>query len=208
MDLVWLGYISTVLLVLNIVLFAKGVLSKNRPLQLFAMYLIVIGLIELASVYVAKVKHEPNLHLSHLYFIAQFILLSFFYERLINFRIIRWILGVVLIVLMVQYINNPQLISEYNVIGMSLTHTLIVVYSVMYFYASLQADKGFLIVNIGIFLYLISSTLIFASGNVILKLNLPDSTQFTLININRVLYVLFQILIFMEWYKNYRIKTS
>ncbi len=89
---------------------------------------------------------------------------------------------------------------------MAITHAMIVLYAVSHFYKSLNSKGQFVIVNVGIFLYLLSSALIFSAGNLVF--NFSEEMNFILINTNRVLYLVFQILIFAEWYRNYRTRKN
>jgi hypothetical protein len=91
---------------------------------------------------------------------------------------------------------------------MIITHAILVLYALLYFYKSLSGKGEFLIVNVGVFFYLLSSTLIFASGNLVFNLNVSKSVVDILIQVNVDLYLVFQILIFIEWYRNYRKKPS
>jgi len=186
-------------------LYLKGFVSNGKAFKIFTIYLLVISVIQLFSKLVIKVwELDSNLFLSHYYFIFQFVLLSLFYVQLLRFKWIYYVLGLVMVFLAYQYINDPSLYFRYNAIGMFLTHVLIVAYALVYLYKSLDGKKEFTIVNIGIFIYLLSSSLIFASGNLVFNIDVPESFSDLLIYINKFLFFVFQILIFTEWYRNYR----
>ncbi|WP_443633718.1 hypothetical protein ABXT64_02015 [Candidatus Marifrigoribacter sp. Uisw_064] len=87
---------------------------------------------------------------------------------------------------------------------MAITQTFIVIYSLLYFYKSLSGKNEFILVNIGLFFYLLSSTLIFASGNLVFDLSIREQVSRLLNIINAVLYLVFQLLIFVEWWRNHR----
>ncbi len=183
-----------------------GFTKHSKAYRLFAVYLFLIAVIQYISYYIGRGGlNKPNLFMSHYYFIAQFILLSLFYSVLLKKIIIKKILIVVLIALAYQYFKMPEIYFKYNVLGITITQALIVVYSMFYFYTSLNGKKDFLIVNIGVFIYLLSSVLIFASGNVMLNLDISKETKLILVNVNRVLMLVFQFLIIIEWWKNYRV---
>ncbi len=201
-----LSYITTLYGLVNATLYLKSLIRDNRALRFFTLYLIIIGIIQLASIVIGKVFHQPNLFLSHFYFISQFVLLTLFYNELLQFKRIKVVLWGVLLFIGYQFISDPEIFFRYNPLGMAITNAIIVVYAILYFYKSLTASRGFIIVNIGVFFYLLSSTLIFASGNLVLDLGLSEKMNFYLINVNRVLYLLLQILITLEWYRNYRRK--
>ena len=183
--------------------------NSDRPYKYFTAYLVVMGLIQLGML--ASVKWfgaTTNIYFFHYYFISQFILLSLFYEDLLKYKWIHVITGLVLCFLVFQYIKEPEMYYRYNPLGSTITQIILVAYALLYMYKSLSGSKIFVIVNAGLLVYLLSSILIFASGNMAFDINFSISTTKLLTNINSVLYFVFQILIFIEWYKNYRFKKS
>ena len=203
-----LGYIATILLIINTVIYAKALSNNGKAFKMFSVYLILICIVEILTKIVGSLLHQNNLFLSHFYFIFQFITLSIFFKILLKNDIIYFLLIMISVCLGYQYLSEPSLFGKYNSIGISLTQGILIVYSLIYLYHSLQSKyPDFLIVNIGIFIYLLTSTLIFASGNLVFNLNIPRKTYFLLLKLNAILYILFQILIFIEWRKNYYKKT-
>ncbi len=198
-----LNVFTITFLIFNTFLFLKSFIKFGRAFKVLSCYLFFVSLIQLATIFVAKILHKPNLFLSHFYFISQFIILSIFYRILLKNKFILYLLLPIFGVLTYQYIDDPDIFFRYHAIGISITQSILIVYAIVYLYRCLQGENLFLIVNVGLFLYLVSSTLIFASGNLIFNLNISDSMNFLLINTNRILYFLFQILIFIEWRKNY-----
>jgi len=190
-------------LIINIFLYFKSFIQEGKAFKIFTIYLLLICLVQLATMFVGKILHKPNLFLSHFYFVIQFVFLSFFYKELLKNKLILLVLIPVFGFLMYQYIDDSSLFYRYNAIGISITQGVVIIYSIVYLYKCLQGQSSFLIVNVGLLLYLVSSTLIFASGNLIFNLNISESMNYLLINTNRILYFLFQILIFIEWRKNY-----
>jgi len=198
-------YISFCLSIAYPLLYLRSFDRNNKAFKIFTCYILAIGIIQVLSRIVIKVFYfESNLFLSHYYFILQFVLLSLFYHQLLNKRWIFYILGIVLVLLAAQYMGEPGLYYRYNSIGMFATQVTLVMYALIYMYQGLAGRKQFTIVNVGIFFYLLSSSLIFASGNLVFDINVPESFSDLLVEINKVLYLLFQILIFTEWYQNYR----
>jgi len=191
------------------VIYLIGFTKNSKAYRLFAIYLFLIAVIQFISYYIGRGGlKKPNLFMSHYYFISQFILLSLFYYELLKKVIIKKILIVVLLALAYQYFEMPELYFKYNVLGITITQAIIVVYSMFYFYKSLNGKRDFLIVNVGVFIYLLSSVLIFASGNLMLNLNISKETRLVLVNLNRGLMLVFQLLILVEWWRNYRIKLK
>jgi hypothetical protein len=186
------------------ILYIKGFVINNRAFKIFTIYLVSIAIIQFSQTYVVKVlRYDSNIFLSHYYLIVQFLLLSLFYKELLRHK---WIYTVTLLVLLFvayQLVSTPSMIDHYNPIGITITQIILVGYSIMYFYKSLSGHRQFLIVNIGIFFYLLASTLIFASGNLVFNLNFSKEVSNTLGKANDLLYLVFQILILAEWWKNY-----
>lgn len=198
-----IAFLGTLLLLMNAILYFRKFNQGSYAYKIFSIYLLLVLIVQLATIYVAKVLHEPNLFLSHFYFGFQFVTLSLFYSYLLKSNFIRILMFAVLGFLGYQFIRDPQLFFIYNPVGSSIMQGLIVLYSLFYFYKCLSGKRDFIIVNIGIFLYLLSSALIWVTGNLVLDLDISESTSYLLINVNRVLIVVFQILIFVEWWKNY-----
>ncbi|KAA3621854.1 MAG: hypothetical protein DWP94_09595 [Flavobacterium sp.] len=204
-----IGYIAIGMTIISTILYSIRFASNNRAYRIFTFYLIAISSIQLIALYIGKgYLHKNNLFMSHFYFGLQFILLSLFYAELIGHRLIKILIIPILLFLAYQFINDPGLFFIYNPLGITITQILLVVYTMIYFYRSLNKKTDFILVNIGVFLYLISSTLIFASGNLVLDLDLAPETKSLFIDINRILILLFQILIIAEWYRHYRVKPA
>lgn len=190
-------------------LYLKYFGTNNRAYKIFTIYIVVVGVIQLLMRLVIKLfEYETNLFLSHWYFILQFILLSLFYRELLKFKWIYYILGILLLFLGYQYSSDPGLYNRYNALGMFISQIVLVIYALLYMYKSLSEKKDFTIVNIGIFVYLMASSLIFASGNLVFNIEVPVEFSDMLANINKVLYLAFQILIFVEWWKNYSVPKT
>ena len=120
-----------------------------------------------------------------------------------------FVLLIILIFLGYQFYSDPALYDQYNAVGIAITQFILIVYSIVYFYRSLsKALNELIIVNIGVFVYLICSTLIFASGNFFDFKFIPESGYTFLWQLNGIFYIVFQILIFIEWYRNYRAKNG
>ncbi len=190
-------------LILNTVIYSRA-LYRNKALVFFTVFLICSLIIQLTMRYIGAVLHESNLYMNNVFLIIQFILLSMFYYHLLNKKMVLGLMLIVLVFLCYQYLSDLGLIMVYNPIGITLTQSILIVYTMFYFYKSLNTERPkFLLINIGVFLYLICSTLIFASGNLIFNVNIPQETYLLLMKLNAIFYIIFQILIFIEWRKNY-----
>lgn len=189
------------------VLYVVGYKNYGRAYKIFSIYLLGIAVIQMIMNIVTEAHlTETNLYMFVYYFVFQFIMLSFFYKKLLGFRWIHYVTVIALIFFCYQYIEKPSMYFEYNPIGVIVGQGTIVIYSLLYFYKLLSEKGEFMIVNIGVFFYLLSSMLIFASGNMALKIEFSNNLAQILSSTNLILYFVFQILIIVEWYRNYRIK--
>jgi hypothetical protein len=198
---------GTGFLLVNTILYIKAY-NKSVSLNIFTIYLCITLAIQLLFNYLHYQK-TPNLHISHYYFIFQFIVLSLFYRRLFKTkklkRIVEIVFFSVITIIAIQYVNNPQIYYKFNLLEIILTSLSIVTFSVIYFYNSLTEKMECMYLNYGIFIYLLTSTLIFCSGNFVTSTN--ASLNKILWFINSLLFVGYQILIFTQWYKSLKSKT-
>ncbi len=196
-------YVGNIFLIINAILYIRA-LHNSKAFKVFTFFLVTISIIQTSMTLISRVLHENNLYLNNVFLVLQFLILSIFYSTLLKRRFVISILILVLSFLSYQYLSDLNLFFVYNPIGISLTQAILMIYSLLYLYDSLKDKKPqFLLINIGIFLYLICSTLIFASGNLIFNINIPQKTYLLLLKLNAFLFIIFQILIFIEWRKNY-----
>ena len=182
----------------------------SRSYRVFFIYLIAIFLIQIFSE-VWSYLYKTNLFVSHYYFITQYILLSIFYSTVIKNLVykkgILLSLFLVPIPLILQYVYNPEKYHMFNLTEIVVCSLPIVLHSIIYFFQSISKEKKeFLYINSGIFTYLLCSTLIFVAGNYV-------SPVYTfwyrfIWYLNAFLIIIFQSLIFIEWYKHFRKKKE
>jgi len=177
--------------------------------KLFTWYLFSMSIIQVATFWLWY-NGANNLHLSHYYLVTQFILLSLFYYNLYDNKIQKKVTLIILLsvvgVLIVQSYLRPDLLYKFNLLEIILTSLPIVFFSVIQFYNSLSGTKKFMFINSGIFIYVLTSTLIFCSGNIVNDITTEFRTLLWFMNV--VLYLVYQLLIFVEWYRNYRKKVT
>ncbi len=199
----FLGYFSTVLLIINTVLYIKA-LHKSKAFMFFAFFLIISTIVQVSMSILGAILHLSNLYMVNVFLMLQFLLLSFFFKSLLKKNIILVFTALIIALLAYQYLQDPELFFRYNPIGIGITHSMLVIYAISYLYQVLQKQKPkFLYVTIGLFLYLICNTLILVSGNLVFNINISQEVYAILFRVNAVLYIIFQILIFIEWRKNY-----
>jgi hypothetical protein len=174
--------------------------------KIFSFYLLLCLIIQLYATYL-RISKEYNLFLSHYYFIGQFVFLSVFYIHLFKKQLFKSILKIlffiILLVLSIQYYTNPLLYDSFNLIEIVICSIPLVIYAFLYFTENIENDKkDFIYLNSGVFIYLLSSTLLFVAGNYV-----SSSVSFWnrfIWSLNAILYLVYQIFIFIDWYKNLR----
>ncbi|HAT63618.1 MAG TPA: hypothetical protein DCS66_03315 [Flavobacteriaceae bacterium] len=187
------------------ILYLRGFTKFSKAFKYFTAYLVLIGLVQLGSkLHKVFYEGEETIFFFFYFILFQFLSLSLFYKGLLKKKFITGVTIIAILLFAIQYILDPILYFRYNTLAAVFSHIILVFYSILYLYHSLSNKKTeFVLINSAILIYLLSSSLIFASGNLIYNLNIPISVSDTLVNINRFLYLGFQIIIIIEWWKNY-----
>lgn len=200
--LAWIGYI---VLFVNLILFFLKIQSKRGlAYLLFTIYMSAMFIIQIVA-YILRYYKIHNLFLSHFYFILQFVILSAFYVMLLKSRFQKNIVKVGLaagsIALAVQYAMNPGIFFKFNLFEIFITSFPLIVYSTFHFYNLLNEKKEFYYLNTGLLVYLFGSTVLFLAGNLVASLS-EDINTITW-TLNAFLYIIYQIFIFIEWWKSF-----
>ena len=200
-----ISYLGIGILMLNSILYFKSYQKNLIAFKVFSFYLFIILIIQVISSYLQE-QELDNLYLSHYYFIIQFLFLSFFYSKLIKqITLIKVLTVIVIISIIIQFYISPEIYFTFNLFEIIICSLPIVLYSFLFLIQNIDKEnKDFLYINSGIFIYILSSTLIFSSGN--LMPNLSKSVNSIIWTVNVFLYLVYQILIFVDWYKNFRPK--
>lgn len=201
-----ISYIGLVVLIINTIIYFIGFAPKSKAYKFFIFYLLALSIIQtIAEIYAGK--NLNNHFLSTYYLFFQFILLSgFFYYLFIDIKnkkssIIKYTSIAIFILLIIQYSIYPELYYVFNSLGFLLTTSAIIMYSVFYLFELMSKKLPFYYTNIGIFIYFISSSLIFASAVAIVSFN--DKTNMLIWKINASLFIMYQLLILWEWKLNF-----
>lgn len=173
------------------------------------MYVWAMVLVQFSAwLYTLIPNAVSNRHISHYYFAVQFILISLFYRKRIESAIwkkaILLFTVVVPVIVFSQYIFTEGLYYQFNLLETLLCSLFPVTYILRYFYESLKNEKRkWLLFSGGMFVYLISSCLIFAGGDLVLK-KYGDQAFHNFWLINNFIYVIYQLLTIAEWVINFR----
>ncbi|MGJ8743481.1 hypothetical protein [Polaribacter sp.] len=109
-------------------------------------------------------------------------------------------LTAVLLVLGIYYVCFPEDYFIFNQFEIIITSVPLIVYCFLFFLHRLSdIDKKYVFIISGLFVYLLCSTLLFTTGNIGSK-----SVKKIIWDMNSFLYLVYHILIFVEWYKNFR----
>ncbi|WP_290671523.1 hypothetical protein [Kordia sp.] len=201
---------STILLLLNAVLYAKYILSKDLTYKYFAIYLILMA-VNQSFVTIFFELEIDNTFLANTFMIAQFILLSLFYYAIFEMqnrrKYILIILIIVSIILGVQYIWTPNLFFNYNTIGIIATSSILISYAITYFFYYIgDKELKLYLVNSGILIYLLGTILIFSIANVGLKI--ARDIEVALWILNAFIYLVFQVIITTQWFVDRKRKKN
>jgi hypothetical protein len=194
------------ILLLNTFFYFKSYRKNTIAFKIITFYLLYVLIIQLRMSYLRSYK-ITNLHYTHFYFIGQLILLSLFYLKIFKNKVltsvIKGYLTVALIALTIYYSIFPETFYEHNTFEVIVASTPLIVYSFIFFIKKIDnPNKSFIYLNSGLFLYLLCSVLLFSVGN------LKSSIKLVVWLTNASLYLVYQILIFVEWYKNFRKKAA
>lgn len=204
-----LSYIGLLLVYINTIIYFIGFAQKGKAYIFFVIYLFALTIIQTAAEIYAD-RGVNNHFLSTYYLFFQFILLSsYFYYLFIDIKnnkssVIKYLSISILLGLIVQYSIFPELYYVFNSLGFLLTTSAIILYSVFYLFEQMSKKLPFYYTNIGIFIYFISSSLIFASAIAIVSFN--DKTNMLIWKINALLFIIYQLLILWEWMQNFYLK--
>lgn len=203
------SYIGLLLVYINTIIYFIGFARKGKAYIFFVIYLFALTIIQTAAEIYAD-RGVNNHFLSTYYLFFQFILLSsYYYYLFIDIKnkkssVIKYLSISIFIGLIVQYSIFPELYYVFNSLGFLLTTSAIILYSVFYLFEQMSKKLPFYYTNIGIFIYFISSSLIFASAIAIVSFN--DKTNMLIWKINALLFIIYQLLILWEWMQNFYLK--
>lgn len=194
--------IGLAILCINVIIYLIGFFRNGKAYKYFSLYLLAIGIVQLVM-QVFALKKQNNHFLSNYYLFFQFILLSLFFYILF-FEVAKRKANLIMAIsvtttagLVVQYSLYPNNYFTFNSLGLLITSVILIVYAVLYLYELLTKKLPFHFVVIGLFIYLISSALIFASATSLVSIN--DELYVYIWNTNAILFIIYQLLVLWEW---------
>lgn len=203
--LIYSGY---VIILLDLVLYLFSFFRKEKANVFFIVYLafLVIVLLSMELMFSYRLN---NLFLTNVYFIGQMLLLGLFYHSILKLNgqktFVLWSLGCALLVLAVQYFIEPRQFLKFNLLEITLTSLIIVIFALLHFYNMLTDNKKYYYFTIGVVFYLLTSTVLFLVGN--LTIDLSKEFQFFSWRLNAFLVVIYYLVILLEWMVSFRPKN-
>ena len=199
---VTISLIGLFLLFINSVLFFISRKNKDIVYRYIMYYLMIQFAVELCCNIIGILYPNENFFLSHYYFVIQFIMLSLFFFQLFKNKLLKNLvyinLGIVVLILAFQYYQTPSLYWKFNNFEIGTTSILLILYSIVYFYENLRESYKYHFFCYGLTFYLMSSCLIFLTGNTQLVF-MTEPFYLDIWIFNSLFFILFQILIFKEW---------
>ncbi|MFZ4929330.1 hypothetical protein [Chryseobacterium sp. Mn2064] len=199
----WIEILSLVgkgILLINLVVYCIGFFGSGRAYTFFISYLAWLLICEVVF-YVLNYQKINNLFFSHYYLIGQFLLLGLFFHEILTEtyqkKTARFLLAIIPAVLVIQYIMYPEKYYVFNLFEIFVTSYSIIILALFHLYNTLDAQKKYNYISLGLLLYLISSTVIFLSGNLYTVMNSQLHKEIWVLNV--VMFIVYQIFIFTEY---------
>ncbi len=200
------AWISKSFLLINIIALVAVILLTlrlSKPIGLLLALLVGMLFIELLLEYFAN-RQIPNIHLTHYYSIGQFLILSLIYSTHLKKFQIAVPIGVALfsVVFIYQLLAGKIVYDQFNAAGFLISACILMFYAFFYYIEHIAEKKYWDTFNVGLFLYLGGSSIIFLTMNSWEDLEHWNTIIWTL---NASLSVLFQLFICITIYRYYRI---
>ncbi len=200
-------YTGFLFLAINSIVFLSSYQFRSKPVKIFTLYLVGSLILQIYSTYLKDYNNKANnLFISHYFFIGKFILLSIFFKYLLKRKVIKKVITIILFTVLIALSLNIAFFSynyyySFNLFEIIITTTPIIVYCFMFFIQKIEeTDSKFIYITSGIFLYFLCSLLLFSVGNITAEIKKIIWYS------NAILYIVYQLLIFVEWYKNFKKK--
>lgn len=162
----------------------------TRELKPFAWFLLLSGVIQAVSA-ILWFNNKNNLPLLHIYVAGGFTFLCLFYQQVLSgFVDRRIIIGIMIGFLIFSAINSLfiQTLFTFNSYALTVESILIIILSLSTWLLTMnnvvkrertELSKSLNWINSALFLYYLSSMLIFYFGNIITKLSTTSQVQYT-----------------------------
>jgi hypothetical protein len=191
------------LLLINTVLFfiTKRFFKKNKLYKALLMYLTIYFAIELTCNTLGFLKPNSNIFISHFAFNLQYLILSVFFYKLFKERMLKRIVIIAFVLFFttnsIYYLNNLNLFWQFNLFEIAFISFVTIGYTLIHLYKNLGEAKNYFYFTIGISTYMLTSCIIFLSGNI--ELVFFEEPYIDIWVFNSLFFIAYQYLIFKEW---------
>jgi len=193
------------ILLINLTVYTIGFSGSGKAYRFFMGYLIWISICE-AVFYILGYQKINNLFFSHYYLIGQFLLLGLFFREILTERYqkktAQCFLLIIPTVLILQYIADPAKYYIFNLFEIFVTSYAIIILGLFHLYNILDSEKKYNYMVLGLLMYLISSTVLFLSGNLYVVMDRNVHKEIWVIN--AVMFIVYQIFILIEYFSSHR----
>lgn len=204
----WIEILSLIgksILLINLAVYGIGFYGSGKAYTFFIGYLAWILICEIVF-YVLNSQKINNLFFSHYYLIGQFLLLGLFFHEILTEKYqkktARILLVTIPVILIIQYMIDPEKYYVFNLFEIFVTSYSIIILALFHLYNILDTQKKYNYISLGLLLYLISSTVIFLSGNLYTVMNRKLHKEIWVFNV--VMFIVYQIFILAEYLSSRR----
>jgi hypothetical protein len=197
--------ISTVLVIINFILYLRGFNLFSKAYNVYTIYLGISSLILIWAAYTFANK-IPNGFLTQGYLHVRFIFISIFYYLLfknLNFKkAIKTIMIIYALIFIIKYSININSFFSYSLLEAFLCNFFIAIFSSVYFYQMLNERKNFYYINTASIIFSFGGSIFFLSAN--LSSVYYNSISTLALNINSFFVIIISIFVFIEWKTNFQ----
>lgn len=201
-----LTYSASICLIISSILFSRFYTGLPKPLKIFTVFLYLNLATEISSKILFN-QGINNLPLLHLYTLAEFLCLAYFFSTLITTPNLRtknflyFCIGIA--VLIIANSIFLQSIYSFNSYAKTLVQSLIILFVILYFYnLSGEVDnndpyqQALRLINSALIVYYSGSLFIFMFSNTFLQSKVRMNTGFWIFNAG--LYLAYQLLVLIS----------
>lgn len=192
-----------ILLFGNVICFlvTKKKFRTNKLYKSLLSYLVIYFIIELTCNILGFLKPNSNIFVSHFAFNIQYLILSLFFYQLLKTkaskRIVISLFAGFTITNSLYYLMNPELFWEFNLFEIAYISSVTIGLTLIHLYQNLGETKSYFYFTIGVSTYMLTSCLIFLTGNI--QLVFLEKPYIDIWVFNSGFFILYQVLIYKEW---------
>ena len=199
-----ISFIGLLMLLINGFLFFKHIKGKDVLYRILTIYLVGLGLQEVACNIIGMLKPNSNFYLSHFFFNFQFFLLSiffyfFFENKIVKRLIVIFFICVTTFILWQYLIYDSELFWQFNIFEVVSISYILIALSLGAIYKMLEIKSPkYYNLTVGIILYFLPSSIIFLSGNFDL-IFVKEPILLDIWVFNSIAFILYQYFVYREW---------